>query len=182
MGYYPLVNHDHRFIFFWNAKCGCTTLKKVIYELAEGEFFEGNIHSHIGYLNSNKYAVPKEKLVELTGYRKIIVVRDPWSRLVSFYTNKIIVSKVETIIDRTSMLNVSNVSFSDMTQLMTIIKPECFQHHLELQASGLEEIEFDSVINLTEMSSLLPKELATLGGRCCVAKSLSIETTNTCCF
>ncbi len=170
MGYYSLINHPYKFIFFWNAKCGCSTLKKIFYEITEGDFFAGdNIHGFIGYLNSHKYFIPKENLANYLHYKKIIVVRDPWSRLVSFYINKTILANQESNLERESNIDIYrifdaiNYSFNELVHIMLIMKPGLFQHHLELQSSGIEDIEFDRVILLSEMSQKLPSILQSLG-------------------
>ena len=163
-GYYTLINHSYKFIFFWNAKCGCSTIKKIFYEITEGNEYSGdNIHEFIGYLNSHKYFVPKEKLVNYSHYKKIIVVRDPWSRLVSFYTNKTLSANQESDIDIYGIFDSKNYSFNELVHILFVMKPELFQHHLELQSSGIEDIEFDHVILLSEMSQKLPSILQSLG-------------------
>ena len=179
-GYYSLINHPYKFIFFWNAKCGCSTLKKIFYEITEGDFYSGdNIHGFIGYLNSHKYFVPKENLENYSHYKKIIVVRDPWSRLVSFYTNKTLLVKKESNIDIYGIFDSKNYSFNELVHIMFTMKPELFQHHLELQAYGIEDIEFDHVILLSEMSQKLPLILQSLGIDIGRLRSLSTSSNST---
>ena len=179
-GYYTLINHPYKFIFFWNAKCGCSTLKKIFYEITEGNFYSGdNIHELIGYLNSHKYFVPKEKLENYSQYKKIIVVRDPWSRLVSFYTNKTLSASQESNIDIYGIFDSKNYSFNELVHIMFTMKPELFQHHLELQSSEIEDIEFDHVILLSEMSQKLPSILQSLGIDTSSLRSLSTNINST---
>ena len=179
-GYYPLINHPYKFIFFWNAKCGCSTIKKIFYEITEGDFYsEDNIHEFIGYLNTHKYFVPKENLENYSHYKKIIVVRDPWSRLVSFYTNKTLSADQESIIDIYGIFDSKNYSFNELVHIMFTMKPELFQHHLELQSFGIEDIEFDRVIPLSEMSQQLPSVLQLLGIDTCKLRSLAESSNST---
>ena len=180
MGYYSLINHPYQFIFFWNAKCGCSTLKKIFYEIAEGVFFSGdNIQTVMGYLNSHKYFVPKDELEQYGHYKKIIVVRDPWSRLVSFYINKTIFTNKESNLDIYGIFKAVNYSFHDIVHIMLTMKPELFQHHLELQSSGLEDIEFDRIILLSEMSRELPSVLQSLGVDIGKLRSLALHSNST---
>lgn len=179
-GYYSLINHPYKFIFFWNAKCGCSTIKKIFYEITEGDFFSGdNIHEFIGYLNSHKYFVPKEKLENYSHYKKLIVVRDPWSRLVSFYVNKTILAKEESNIDIYKIFDSKNYSFNELVHIIFIMKPELLQHHLELQSAGIEDIKFDRLILLSEMSQKLPSILQSLGIDIGKLRSLSASSNYT---
>ena len=163
-GYYSLINHQYQFIFFWNAKCGCSTIKEIFYEITEGKVAPANnIHEFIGHQNSHKYFVPKNHLENYGYYKKIIIVRDPWSRLVSFYINKSLLVKKDSNIDIYGIFDSKNYSFNELVHIMFTMKPGLFQHHLELQSSGIEDIEFDRVILLSEMSQKLPLILQSLG-------------------
>ena len=84
---HPLVSHKYKFICFWNAKCGCGTVKSWFLNLHGIHEWEYSPHSEI---NKHTPTVSKSELFQypLNEYYKFIIVRNPWNRLVSYYKNK----------------------------------------------------------------------------------------------
>lgn len=172
MGYYTLVSHKHKFIFFWNAKCGCSAIKRLFLEIERDEVYEGpktihdppNVHAYLGYLNSHSYFLPKEDLEKYSDYKKILIVRDPWSRVVSYYCDKIVIKREEMALDKTfGLISLSSTNFMDFVRLLYLVNPIHFQHHLEEQGEGLEDVEFDHVVELKDMNDALNPILEELG-------------------
>lgn len=78
-------------------KCGCTTWKTMMAKLATNGSVELNQRIHAQYYTKlkkygleYKWYTPSEVKVELTGYTKFIVVRNPFHRLVSAYNDKVV--------------------------------------------------------------------------------------------
>lgn len=75
-----LVDEKNKVIFGWNAKCGCSHIKKIFYYLT-GDKDLNTIH------RPSNYIVPK-LLDDLNKYTVIMIIRNPYERLVSGFLNK----------------------------------------------------------------------------------------------
>lgn len=155
MGFHPLVAHDHEFVAFWNAKCGCTSLKYFFLATVEGEDEakrlcgddEKPLHDYIGYENG-PYAVTRNTLDrQLDGYFKFLVTRNPWARVSSFFLDKT-ANKINSWVDAEMTINSAGMSFRELINVMLDFPPDRLQHHLEPQSLGLEGIEFDDIVRL----------------------------------
>lgn len=96
---YFLKDDAHKFVIFWNARCACTSVKNWVYfytknipEEFVGVILKGNvqlpstaIHSMVPY-NEEAY----RELTENNGYKKVIVVRNPYDRFVSVLDHPIL--------------------------------------------------------------------------------------------
>jgi hypothetical protein len=149
MGYYTLKSDELQCIFFWNAKCGCTTLKELVYLKEEKlKNFSGDIHTTIGGLNENRYFVPKEDLTCFPTYKKVLLRRDPLERLLSFYQDKVVRQEEAYFLRDCSIQIISSFSFDDFIRCLSFLQPEEYQHHLEIQLKDLEGIQFDKIIHM----------------------------------
>jgi len=149
-------------IFFWNAKAGCTSLKKFIYETEEEKEKDPkkSIHSIIGQLNNNKYYVKMtpQNLKKYTDYEKVLIFRDPVERLYSFYKNKILDLKKDNYIKKNKSNVVSNdVTFDGFVDKLLKVPQKQYQHHLHLQTTGINREWIDKIINLKDLSDYLKK-------------------------
>jgi chondroitin 4-sulfotransferase 11 len=71
-----MINHNHQFIFIHINKCGGTTITKSLHT-EQGEF------SFMGHDDALTYKLNYPNEFDI--YFKFTTVRNPWSRLVSFY-------------------------------------------------------------------------------------------------
>lgn len=149
-----LVCHKYKFILFWNGKCACTTIKKFFIKLINDKeglsLKERDLHKHI-----MKYYLKNEEKKEelLKRYKKVIIVRNPYSRLVSFFTNKFIINNEPIIIDkRKKAIKPKNFSFLDLVELILITPPQFLEHHIALQSWEVENIHFNSVIKMEKLA------------------------------
>lgn len=148
-----LVNHKYRLIFFWNGKCACTTMKKFFIKTVEDKngdnLSERELHTYImRYYLKNE--INKNRI--LNGYKKIIVVRNPYSRLVSFFTNKCIVNKDKIIIDkRKQPINPKQYSFFDIITIILNTPKQYLEHHIAPQITELEDIKFNNIIKMENL-------------------------------
>ena len=156
-----LVNHLHQFILFWNGKCACTTIKKFFIKSVDDQ--EGlNIKERDLHIYIMKYYLKNEENQEefLKQYKKIIVVRNPYSRLVSFFTNKFIINKEPVIVDkRKKAINPKDYNFEDLVKMVVETPAEFLEHHIAPQSLELENIKFNSIIKMEKMSTEMKNEL-----------------------
>jgi hypothetical protein len=75
---YFLKDPKKKLILGWSAKCGCSHVKKIFKFLTTGVNLPNDKHLHRGYHPIGEYA----------GYTVILVVRNPFERLVSGFLDK----------------------------------------------------------------------------------------------
>ncbi len=88
-----IVSHDHKFLYFWVRKVGCTSIKTALLPLFDlgTPGHENDVHELFARSN---HQIEKPQLVAKLGggyrnYFKFAFVRNPWDRLVSCYCNKL---------------------------------------------------------------------------------------------
>ncbi len=168
MGFHPLVDHNRRFILFWNAKCGCSSLKDMFLRVvrsADYSGFDGDVHAlhrQVGYQHGPFTCTRASVADELSSYFKWIVVRNPWRRLASFFTDKSIFGGA-TEVDRAKQIDSRGLTFRELVRVMAPLKSRELQHHLEPQNLGLEDVEFDKVVRLEQTSPAISEIGGQLG-------------------
>lgn len=78
-----VYSKKYDYLMFYNAKSGCTTWYNLFFNLHKDEIKTEEIK-----LSRKKFPKPKTKINLVK--KKIMVVRNPFSRIVSLYTNRII--------------------------------------------------------------------------------------------
>lgn len=86
---YPLIDDAHKIIYFWSPKCGCTTIKAFHFSLNKISLIE--YHENVHELP----IVAIEDLGKYQDYQKILFIRNPLSRLVSFLFQKFLPNLLE---------------------------------------------------------------------------------------
>ena len=81
-----LVDEKKKVIFGWNAKCGCSHLKNLFHFLTDDKFSENNNDMKMVHRDSD-YRIPK-LLDTLDKYTIIMVIRNPYERLISGFLDK----------------------------------------------------------------------------------------------
>tara|TARA_R100000655_G_scaffold104249_1_gene151313 strand:- start:334 stop:1050 length:717 start_codon:yes stop_codon:yes gene_type:complete len=160
--FYPLVNRNKKFIVFWNAKAGCTAVKRwyintigLDYENLNPHKFLASYPRHGGV--GEFYATRDQVDDEYSDYFKFIVCRNPWSRLVSYYKNKKIQvgwkNKTWPIDIRVRDTNSEDFSFKDLVYFIDKTPDLYLEQHIRSQTSDLEGIRFDAVVKLENFES-----------------------------
>ena len=86
----PMISHKYKIAYFPVPKVACTSLKHAIYALENGiEYAPSNHGGRKIQPNFPTQDFATVNLAALDGYWKIAVVRDPASRVISAYANKI---------------------------------------------------------------------------------------------
>lgn len=120
---YPIYIHEYKITIWWSAKCGCTTVKELIYNV----ILKLNI-KNVHY----KYEKFEPKYL---GYKNILIVRNPIDRIISSFINKYDYHKKIYFIK-----NHNFEQFIDVLNNKTIDFPE--KHHTTPQFSE----EFNNLI------------------------------------
>ena len=84
------MNDDKKFVVFWNAKAGCSAVKRWYLNSMGIDTKDVNVHKFLNTpqfaMNKNNYLV--EYKIKKENYYTFIVCRNPWKRIVSYYKNK----------------------------------------------------------------------------------------------
>tara|TARA_A100001515_G_C4585206_1_gene214251 strand:+ start:298 stop:993 length:696 start_codon:yes stop_codon:yes gene_type:complete len=156
----PLINDDKKFVVFWNAKAGCTAVKRWYLSTVGIDPDTVNPHKFLASKQSyfNQFEV-KRRLE--SDYYTFIVARNPWKRIVSYYKNK----KVEVgwknttwpIDVRIRDMNSENFSFRDLVEFVCKTPDNYLEQHLQSQTSQLDGVRFDNIVRLENYKNGMEK-------------------------
>ena len=178
--YLPLVSEKYNVIFFWNPKCGCTSIKTWflnIHDKQYNDFIESqeiyienvskyltnnkinNILNKLGCYYALKYKTNKDRLkLNSSSYEKILIYRNPYTRLASYYTLHITgcQNSYSQIInsDKCQEFN-KNLKFDEFVNILYKFKDTIDDFpdiHLRSQSKNIKEIIFDKKINLKNLN------------------------------
>lgn len=142
-----MINHEKGFIALFSPKCACTTLKWWFADSLE----QGNIEDE-QYLT--RFRISMVDIANFHRYQKILFVRGPHERLVSFYC-AFIVNYMELwgFADNNKEVNLKGKTFSEFIHILEALwqKGVRFQHHLEPQLRGLELRVADLIIRTDDL-------------------------------
>lgn len=88
---YFLVSNDDKFLIGWSAKVGCTAIKRWYSKALGLDLANEKIHDLIGYGNTPFTSIDLYPPGHYLDYKKICIIRNPFSRLVSGYVNKYVI-------------------------------------------------------------------------------------------
>ena len=121
-----LIYNDKGLNFYCTPKCGISSFK---YMITNGIF---------------------DKVFYIKNPINVIIVRNPWDRLISFYIQKIVISKV-TSFSKLNDPSLLHKSFEDFIDILSKININNIDFHLSPQSTNVEKIKFDMVINLSNV-------------------------------
>ena len=123
-----IILEKKKIIFFWSAKCGCSTLKTILarYLHIDNPEKYKNIHLNEELKNLfDKYN--KEK--NYKNYDIVMLIRNPYKRLVSGFLNK--------YVNRLHYKNPPNSNcFKDFCHILYKNPDQIDKHHFEKQTTG----------------------------------------------
>lgn len=157
MPFYNLVSDKHRLIVSVQPKCGCRSL------ISWFEGLEGK-KEPLHRVNTNEILSEKYR-----DYEKVLVIRDPYSRLISYYCRFVIdpgnqYDGLWIHADAQKNIALSNTSFFEFIQIMNSLETEAYQHHLEPQTVDCDPKDYDQVLNIVGLSAFVDqKSLPPLG-------------------
>ena len=122
-----IILHEKKLIIFWSPKCGCSTLKTIlsfylnIYDSNKYEYIHKNKELK-EFINIKKYNSEVYK-----NYDIVMLIRNPYTRLVSGFINKYIDLKY---------VNPDNCdSFQDFCNILSKYPYKINKHHFEKQTT-----------------------------------------------
>ena len=155
-----LVSHKHRFILFTNAKCGCGTAKEwflYIHNIIEDQHISSGVDDYLGksvhdFIRDPKtrFCATEKGVLQLAPHTKIIVVRNPWKRIVSFYTDKILIPAhwLPALNVLTKENYSKDITFREFVHSIEQIPDSALERHLQSQCYSHEHIDFDFIVKL----------------------------------
>lgn len=91
-----LVSEKYKFVIGWSAKCGCSSLKRWYLKLHDVDAPNNMTHQVVGYGDTAYSNVDWRRKGYLADFKKYAIVRNPYSRLVSGFTNKYVNERMPT--------------------------------------------------------------------------------------
>lgn len=92
----PIVNHQHRYIFFYSAKAACTHLRELYLDLHQDEMSLDELERLDGYHNLNE-VFPLDWSHDHSGYNRFLFTRNPFSRIVSAFLDQYVYQRSEGV-------------------------------------------------------------------------------------
>jgi hypothetical protein len=121
-----LIYNNNKLKFYCTPKCGISSFK---YMIAHGIF---------------------GKRFNMGEQTNVIVVRSPWDRVISFYIQKIVISKV-TSFNKLDGSNLLDTSFEGFIDILSKVNIDEIDYHLSPQSINVEKVKFDMIINLSNI-------------------------------
>jgi hypothetical protein len=97
--------------------------------------------------------------VEDGDFKKVLLVRDPWSRLVHYFKDALIKKRTcEFFIeDRHRMIDIRATPFGELVKLLSILNPLYLADPLKPQGQKVKHDYFDTIISLDKLEKELPE-------------------------
>jgi len=133
-----MIDTENRVIFIWNAKCGCTFLKKLFFAYLG---FENYARKNVHKLNKTKW-LHSPLPYDYQNYKIFLFCRNPYDRLVSGFLNKF-VTDVPNYISK-KIENVEELTFLDYVTLL----------EKNTNFDIIDEHHFGKQINVEEMKKI----------------------------
>ena len=171
-----LVNHNLKLIYCSIPKNACTYFKEALiannssWHEEYQEYQKSNFNVH-DFLSNKRLGYSLNNLIshlEDETYTKIVILRNPFERIVSAYLNKIITSKrvlrfVEKVINSVSQRNsktitVDNrITFQQFVEYLCYTKDPWLNIHFRPQHCFVGNIKFDIVGQFENMNSVIDR-------------------------
>jgi len=88
----PVVNDQHRYLFLYAAKSGCTSIRRIYLELHKHEMSNEELSSLNKYHNLNE-VFPYDHTKDYSQYTSFMLSRNPYGRIVSAFLDQYVFSR-----------------------------------------------------------------------------------------
>ena len=148
MARYFRLDHEARLLAVFSPKCGSTTLRTWLHALDQ--------HGKLQTSKNPKqpFFVNPHKALAYPDYFKVLFLRDPLRRLVSFYAYWVVRNPcMWTYADDQRRFWLYTKSFRRFMYILEHLHRNGlkFQHHLEAQLAGTERFDFDRVVLVEQL-------------------------------
>jgi len=105
---FPLYLNKNKIIIFWSYKCGCTFIKTLFYNTILNKKYSINYIKLISFMSTFYFL----NLNKIQMYKKILICRNPYSRIVSCFIDKYINGRFTKYMNYNIFLNkINNIFF-----------------------------------------------------------------------
>jgi hypothetical protein len=162
----PYINDEKKFIMFWMPKCGCTTsiywffrtlgLYSEIQEMYPDLKLGPNIHKYRGEVWEKKYygGLSNDDIIEKItnpSYFKFVIIRNPYSRLVSTYFAMMNPDLFNILVPDKS----KKITFAQFVESLFMVNLHYCDMHLRSQTANIcwsEGFKLDYIIKLEQLN------------------------------
>jgi hypothetical protein len=150
MAFYFRLDHHAKLLAVFSPKCGSTTLREWTVALAQ-QAKAGN-----GEAENEPFFVQAGQTAAYPDYYKVLFLRDPLRRLVSFYAYWVVRNPcMWTFADEQRRFWLNRKSFRRFMYTLEHLHRNRldFQRHLQPQTQGIRRLDFDKVILVEQLHS-----------------------------
>ena len=147
-----LISRRCKFIYYQIPKTGCSTVNSLILEVEGYSQYEGeDLHMLVKELFSypdKERRNPDCRLPDVNEYFRFAFVRNPWSRLVSCYTDKLVGKRprrFENFVPHYPYMRFERMSFADFARFACRIPDDLCEPHFRPQAAFFDDDEVDFI-------------------------------------
>ncbi|MCH2190182.1 MAG: sulfotransferase family protein [Gammaproteobacteria bacterium] len=83
----PIVNHQYKYILLYSAKSGCSSLRRLYLSIHADEF-SSQVKSQLDHYHNLNELFPYEINSNHSGYRSLLITRNPYDRIVSAFLDQ----------------------------------------------------------------------------------------------
>jgi hypothetical protein len=164
-----VVSERHDFVLFYSPKCGCGTAK-LWFLATEGIGTDPGRPNRIAGMTVHQYIrtewrrfSPSRLGYRLGHHKSIIVVRNPWRRLVSYYCDKVLRRNFLRIDLRTKELPPAETTFEELVRWVCRVPDKHLEPHVRPQTHGRLGIDFDRIVKIEKWQEEIEQFEAALG-------------------
>lgn len=147
-----MIDTESRIIFIWNAKCGCTFLKKLFFAYLG---FENYARKNVHKLNKTKW-LNSPLPIDHHKYKIFLFCRNPYERLVSGFLNKLVSDTPNYIYKKIKSVHLlDDLCFSDFVDILSNDKNHELvdEHHFgkQIETKDIEKIKIHKIFDIHDI-------------------------------